>query len=77
MSEANGAVVGDDTIRKTSCISDDPEEHVAYVQEHIDAGFTHLFFHTAGPGQARFIRDYAKDVLPLIWKKNAQVCAQR
>ena len=75
MSEANGAVVGDDTIMKTSCISDDPQEHVAYVQEHIDAGFTHLFFHTAGPGQARFIRDYAKDVLPLIRKKNAQVCA--
>jgi coenzyme F420-dependent glucose-6-phosphate dehydrogenase len=75
MSEANGAVVGDDTVMKMTCISDDPQEHVNYVQEHIDTGFTHLFFHTAGPEQARFIRDYAKDVLPLVWKKNAQVCA--
>ena len=75
MSEANGAVVGDDTVMKMTCISDDPQEHVKYIQEHIDAGFTHLFFHTAGPEQARFIRDYAKDVLPPVRNKNAQVCA--
>jgi coenzyme F420-dependent glucose-6-phosphate dehydrogenase len=75
MSEENGAVVGDDAIMKMSCISDDPQEHVKYAQKHIDAGFTHLFFHAAGPEQARFIRDYAKDVLPLIRKKNAKVCA--
>ncbi len=75
MSEANGAVVGDDMVMKMACISDDPQEHLRYVQEYIDTGFTHFFFHTAGPEQARFIRDYAKDVLPLIRKKNAQVCA--
>jgi coenzyme F420-dependent glucose-6-phosphate dehydrogenase len=75
LSEQNGEVVSDETVIKMACISDDPQEHAKYIQQHIDAGFTHLFFHTAGPEQARFIRDYAKDVLPLVRKKNAQVCA--
>ena len=75
MSEQNGAVVGDDTIMKTACISDDPQKHVEFVQQYIDAGFTHIFFHSAGPEQARFIRDYAKNVLPAIRQRNVQVCA--
>lgn len=74
MSEANGAVVGDDTIMAMTCISDDSQEHAKFAQRFIDAGFTHLFFHTAGPEQARFIRDYGRDVLPLIREKNVQVC---
>ncbi|OPY29679.1 MAG: 5,10-methylenetetrahydromethanopterin reductase [Methanocella sp. PtaU1.Bin125] len=73
-SEQNGAMVGDDTIMQMACISDDPEEHAAFAQQYIDAGFTHLFFHAAGPEQARFIRDYAKDVLPIVRQRNTRVC---
>jgi coenzyme F420-dependent glucose-6-phosphate dehydrogenase len=74
MSEENGSVVGSDTLLDAMCISDDPGEHARYAQQFIDLGFTHLFFHAAGPEQARFIRDYAKDALPRIREKNAKVC---
>jgi len=66
MSEMNGSVVGDDTIMKRLCVSDDPEDHIRYIQQFIDLGFTHLYFHTTGQRQLDFIKSYARDVLPII-----------
>ena len=47
-------------------VSDDPDEHVARLQTYIDYGFNHLVFHAPGPDQERFLRLYAKEVLPLL-----------
>ncbi|WP_231844901.1 TIGR03557 family F420-dependent LLM class oxidoreductase [Methanocella arvoryzae] len=70
MSEMNGAIVGDDTLKKRLCISNDPEEHIKYIQQFIDLGFTHIYVHTAGPGQIDFIKSYARDVLPALREQN-------
>jgi coenzyme F420-dependent glucose-6-phosphate dehydrogenase len=44
----------------------DPEAHVAAVLRYVEWGFTHLVFHAPGPDQERFLRLYAKDVLPFL-----------
>ena len=69
VSEQNGKVVGSDTIRKSTCISADPEVHVKNAQRYIDLGFDHLIFHSAGPDQANFIEAYGRDVLPRLRQK--------
>ncbi len=50
-------------------VSDDPDEHVEQITPYIELGFTHLVFHAPGPDQERFLRLYAKEVLPRIRKK--------
>ena len=47
-------------------VSDDPEEHIARIQPYLDLGFTHLVFHAPGPDQERFLRLYAREVLPRL-----------
>ncbi len=64
MSAENGAVIGDDFIRQNACISSDPEDHISYARQFIDAGYTHLYFHYAGPDELEFIKNYGKDILP-------------
>ena len=66
MSEQNGKVVGSETIRKTTCISADPADHVKSAQRYIDLGFDHLIFHSAGPDQREFLEAYGKEVLPKL-----------
>jgi coenzyme F420-dependent glucose-6-phosphate dehydrogenase len=70
MSEENGKVVGDDTIRQSVCISADPETHVKFAQRYIDLGFDQLFFHSAGPDQRAFLKGYGRDVLPRLRQAN-------
>lgn len=66
MSAQNGKVVGKDIIQKSVHISDDPEKHIQYVKQYIDAGFTHFYFHSATQDQVDFIERYGKDVLPAL-----------
>lgn len=68
MSAQNGKVVGKDAIQKAVCISDDPETHIEYAKQYIDAGFTHLYFHSAAEDQITFLEKYGKDVLPVLKK---------
>ncbi|WP_174589982.1 TIGR03557 family F420-dependent LLM class oxidoreductase [Methanocella conradii] len=72
MSELNGSVVGMDTILKKTCISTDPDDHVELARKYIDMGFTHLFFHSAGPDQMDFIVKYGSHLLPRIRQMHAQ-----
>lgn len=72
MSEQNGSVIGSDILKQKLCISGDPEAHVKFVQQFIDMGFTHLYFHSAGPDQRDFLVGYGKDVLPRIRQQQAQ-----
>ena len=50
-------------------VSDDPDEHIERIQPYIDLGFTHLVFHAPGPDQERFLRLYAKEILPRLRKQ--------
>ncbi|MBV9280287.1 MAG: TIGR03557 family F420-dependent LLM class oxidoreductase [Chloroflexi bacterium] len=65
-SARNGESVGSDVIKGKMCLSPEVDAHVRYAQQHIDLGFTHLFFHCAGPDQPSFLERYGRDVLPKI-----------
>jgi len=47
-------------------VSNDPEEHIERIAPYIELGFTHLVFHAPGPDQERFLRLYAKEILPRL-----------
>ncbi len=47
-------------------VSNDPEEHIGRIAPYIELGFTHLVFHAPGPDQERFLRLYAKEILPRL-----------
>jgi coenzyme F420-dependent glucose-6-phosphate dehydrogenase len=47
-------------------VSSDPDEQVEQIKPYLDLGFTHLVFHAPGPDQERFLRLYAKEVLPRL-----------
>lgn len=49
-------------------VSDDPDEHVEKIKTYIAYGFNHLVFHAPGPDQERFLRLYAKEILPRLRK---------
>jgi coenzyme F420-dependent glucose-6-phosphate dehydrogenase len=50
-------------------VSTDPDEHVEKIKFYVDLGFNHLVFHAPGPDQERFLRLYAKQVMPLLRKR--------
>jgi coenzyme F420-dependent glucose-6-phosphate dehydrogenase len=69
MSAENGEAVGADTIKKASCISAHPGDHVRFAQKYIDMGFDQLIFHSADPNQRAFLEAYSRDVLPKLRSK--------
>ena len=50
-------------------VSTDPQEQVERIRPYVELGFRHLVFHAPGPDQERFLRLYAKEVLPLLRKQ--------
>lgn len=52
-------------------VSNDPDEHIERIAPYIELGFTHLVFHAPGPNQERFLRLYAKEILPRLRKQFA------
>ncbi len=65
-SAKNGEVIGSDILEQKMCISSNPEDHVEYSQKYIDLGFSHIFYHFAGPYQKEFLESYGRDVFPKI-----------
>lgn len=47
-------------------VSTDAEAHIEKIAPYIELGFTHLVFHAPGPDQERFLRLYAREVLPRL-----------
>lgn len=47
-------------------VSTDADAHVEELAAYVDLGFTHLVFHAPGPDQERFLRLYARAVLPRL-----------
>jgi coenzyme F420-dependent glucose-6-phosphate dehydrogenase len=50
-------------------VSADPQEQVDKIRPYVELGFAHLVFHAPGPDQARFLKLYAEQVLPLLRSK--------
>jgi coenzyme F420-dependent glucose-6-phosphate dehydrogenase len=50
-------------------VSSDPEEQVEKIRPYIEWGFNHLVFHAPGPDQARFLKLYSEQVVPLLRKR--------
>jgi coenzyme F420-dependent glucose-6-phosphate dehydrogenase len=50
-------------------VSSDPEEQVEAIRPYVELGFNHLVFHAPGPDQARFLKLYSEQVLPLLRKR--------
>jgi coenzyme F420-dependent glucose-6-phosphate dehydrogenase len=50
-------------------VSTEPDEHIEKIKAYIDLGFNHLVFHAPGLDQERFLRLYAKQVMPLLRKR--------
>ncbi len=47
-------------------VSSDPGEQLERIAPYLDMGFNHLVLHAPGPDQARFLRLYAQQVVPLL-----------
>jgi coenzyme F420-dependent glucose-6-phosphate dehydrogenase len=47
-------------------VSNDPEEVAAGIRRYADLGFDELVLHAPGPDQARFLDQFAEDVLPML-----------
>jgi len=47
-------------------VSADPEEVVERIGDYVALGFTQLVFHAPGDDQARFLEQFAADVVPLL-----------
>jgi coenzyme F420-dependent glucose-6-phosphate dehydrogenase len=76
MAALNGEAIGDDTLKKGILIASDPEAHARKAQELIDAGFNRIHFNSASLDQAKFIRDFAGQVLPIIRDNNRDMLRQ-
>ncbi|HET6593769.1 MAG TPA: glucose-6-phosphate dehydrogenase (coenzyme-F420) [Xanthomonadales bacterium] len=50
-------------------VSTDPDEHIARIEPYLELGFNHLVFHAPGPDQERFLRLYAREVMPRLRKR--------
>jgi coenzyme F420-dependent glucose-6-phosphate dehydrogenase len=50
-------------------VSADPEEQVDKTAYYANLGFNHLVFHAPGPDQARFLKLYGEQVLPLLRRR--------
>ncbi|GHO49453.1 glucose-6-phosphate dehydrogenase (coenzyme-F420) [Ktedonospora formicarum] len=56
----------EDQAHRRWLVSNDPDEHVEQVGHYIGLGFTHLIFHAPGDDQSRFLKLYAKEILPRL-----------
>ena len=52
-------------------VSSNPEEQVEGIAPYVELGFNHLVFHAPGPDQARFLKLYAEQVIPLLRRRFA------
>jgi coenzyme F420-dependent glucose-6-phosphate dehydrogenase len=69
MSQKNGAVVGAEVVKRKGCFSANPDDHVAFLRNYGDLGFTHLYIHYAGPDQKGLLAWYGREVLPRLGKQ--------
>jgi hypothetical protein len=64
--EAMGEFVEPAKVFEQVRTSADLEEHVRWLKDDIDLGFSHLYLHNVNQNQEAFIEDFGKEVLPAI-----------
>lgn len=64
--QAAARMVTEDEIAQTVLCGPDPGRHVAALQQHAEAGYTHVCVHQVGPDQEGFFRFYEREVLPRV-----------
>jgi G6PDH family F420-dependent oxidoreductase len=58
-------MVTEETMREGSTLtSTDPQEHIDSIQQCLDAGYDHVYFHQIGDDQEAFFEFYEEEVLP-------------
>lgn len=69
--EKNGEPVGEEAILEKMCLSANPREQAEFVEEYLQMGFTHIFFHSVQAEQEEFLSRYGAEVLPLLRESKA------
>jgi len=62
--QAVAALVSEEQVCEQIVCGADPEQHLARIEEFVDAGFDHVHVHQVGADQETFFRFYERDVLP-------------
>ena len=62
--EQAAQLVEKEDIAEALVCGSDADEHVAAIEEYVDAGFDHVYVHQIGPDQESFFEGYAEEVLP-------------
>ena len=57
-------LVTEDQISSSLPCGTDPAEHIAAIQEYVDAGFDEIYVGQIGPDHAGFVDFYAREILP-------------
>jgi G6PDH family F420-dependent oxidoreductase len=69
--EQVAALVTEEHVAEVVACGPDPDEHIAKIQEVVDAGFDEVYVAQIGPDQDGFIDFYAREVLPHFARQTA------
>lgn len=64
--EAAGQFVNPDQLDKSIRISTDLEQHIDWLQQDLELGFSELLLHNVNRKQEQFIKDFAQKVIPVL-----------
>lgn len=62
--EQAAELLSEDDMAELVACGPDPERHVEMIQQFVDAGCDHVYFHQIGPDQAGFFDFYEREILP-------------
>jgi G6PDH family F420-dependent oxidoreductase len=58
----------EDAIADQVVCGPDPERHIGAIEEYVDAGYDHVYFHQVGPDQEAFLDFAERELLPRLRK---------
>ncbi len=64
--EEASQMISEADIAEAYVCSSDPDDHIASIEEYIDAGYDHVYIHQIGPNQEKFIDVYEREILPVF-----------
>jgi G6PDH family F420-dependent oxidoreductase len=64
--EAVAELVTPEMIAQSLPCGPDPADHIAKLQEYVEAGFDEIYVGQIGPGHDRFVEFYAREVIPHV-----------
>lgn len=64
--QAASAWASEEDVAEQIVCGPDPQRHVDAINEFIEAGYTHVYFHQVGPDQEGFLRFAEREVLPRL-----------